>query len=174
MARHFDRRIIIKVQVKELFMSLFILLLGIIIWSMTSTYSNSAIDVRNQYCPAMDGKIYEWTANLGNMLIALGVLGISICGFLPKILLGCQCRMESVCCAAICMSSFGKALEAFGLFVILLYNIYGGKIYQEIPNEIQSTDHELFLPGGRLADQNSIEIAKNYCNEKILNLFKGK
>ena len=163
MAKYFEGNIIIiKVQVKELFISLFILLLGIVIWSMTSTYSNLAIDVRNQNCPAMDGKIYDWIANLGNMLIALGVLGISICGFLPRILLGCKCRMESVCCAATAMSIFGKVLAAFGLFAILVYNIYGGFIYQDIPNEIQSTDH------------NSIEDAKNYCDENILNLFKGK
>ena len=153
--------IIIKIKVKEFVMAFLLFVLGIVVWSLTKKYSNDFPKLTQQHCPALNGKIYDWTANLGIILMIMGFLGFCTSGIISKIFLGIQFRMESVCCGHFFMGVFGLVLNFLGLLILSLYNVYGSFILRELnPSNTQTLDH---YPD---------EDAKTYCNKIILNLFK--
>ena len=55
-------------------MAILLFVLGIVVWSLTQKYSNNFPKLTQQHCPALNGKIYDWTTNLDNILIALAFL----------------------------------------------------------------------------------------------------
>ena len=154
--------IIIKLKVKESVMAFLLFVLGIVVWSLTQKYSNNFPKLTQQHCPALNGKIYDWTANLGNILIALAFLGFCTSGIVSKIFLGIQFRMESVCCGHLFMGVFGLVLNFLGLLILTLYNVYGSFVLRELtPYNAQTLDN---YPD---------EDANTYCDKIILNLFKS-
>ena len=154
--------IIIKLKVKESVMAFLLLVLGFVVWGLTEKYSNNFPKLTQQFCPALNGKIYDWTANLGSILIAIGFLGFCTSGIIPKIFLGIQFRMEAVCCGHLFMGVFGLVLNFLGLLILTSHNVYGSFILRELnPSNTQTVDH---YPD---------EDAKTYCNKLILNLFKS-
>ena len=73
----------------------------------------------------MDGQVFNWLTNIGNLIIAFGVLYLAVSGIISKFLLGCRFRDAAICCGQLFMSLVGKMIVGMATVAILLFNTYG-------------------------------------------------
>jgi len=117
--------------------------------------------LEEQGCPALNGQVFEWITNIGNIFIVLGFLFMSVCGILPKLFQLCQLRDEAICCGTLFMGYFGKFLVFVATIIVILYNIYGTFILREANR--QDIQWEIRVPKDK---------AKSYCDKTVVTLFK--
>lgn len=131
----------IVVDLKSVGFGIALILLGTIVRVLTNTYNNNDDVLYEQECPALRGRIYGWTRNLGTMFIVYGVICFAIAGIVPKLFLLCQLRDEAICCGQIFMGAFGKVVQVVLLVVLIMFNIYGTVVLvQASQDNVQSQD----------------------------------
>jgi hypothetical protein len=81
-----------------------------------------------QGCPVLDGQVFNWLTNIGNLIIAFGVLYLAVSGIISKFLLGCRFRDGAIICGQLFMTLFGKLVVGVATVTILLFNLYGTSI----------------------------------------------
>ena len=82
----------IYISYRHAFGGFLLLVLGTTIRGLTTHYSNSSKIREDHQCPALDGRIHLWVANLGNLFIVLSVVLFSVGGIVPKLFHVCQLR----------------------------------------------------------------------------------
>ena len=120
--------ILIHISSWKVVVALTVLTIGIMVRGISDKHSNKTKFLEDQGCPALNGQFFQWVTDVGNLLIAIGFLGLSFAGILPYMLKLCQLRDEAICCGQIFMGYIGKFLVFMALFGLTLFNIYGSFI----------------------------------------------
>jgi len=151
----------IYISYRHAFGGFLLLVLGTTIRGLTTHYSNSSKIREDHQCPALDGRIHLWVANLGNLFIVLSVVLFSVGGIVPKLFHVCQLRDNAICCGKIFMTTFGSVIEFVGFVVFVLFNFYGTTLLREgYEKGIQTT--EKYPP----------KLFEVYCDKIIWNMFR--
>lgn len=131
------------------------LTIGGVIRGILGKHSNDGY-LDEQGCPVMDGQVFNWLTNIGNLIIAFGVLYLAVSGIISKFLLGCRFRDAAICCGQLFMSLVGKLVVGVSTVTILLLNIYGTFILTESNKDMQW----------------ETKGTKTYCDKAVVTLFK--
>lgn len=118
----------IYVDVKTSLFSIIVVIFGTVVRGIVDAYSNEGKVFQERGCPVLDGQFYNWLFNLGNLLIVIGFLGLSVSGIIPKMFHLCQMPDEAICCGQVFMSAIGKFIVFIAFFSVVFFNIYGSFI----------------------------------------------
>jgi len=139
----------------QVLIALISLTIGGVIRGILGQHSNDGY-LDEQGCPVLDGQVSNWLTNIGNLIIAFGVLYLAVSGIISKFLLGCGFRDGAICCGQLFMSLLGKLVVGVATVTILLFNLYGTSILTESNKDMQW----------------ETKGTETYCDKTVVTLFK--
>ena len=114
-----------NVQKKIVLTGAFSFLLGIIVRGILYYYHNDHTIILDQACPALNGTIFSFVAAMGNLLLVIGLIDLSVGGFIPRFIYLTKRNNEAICCGHMFMGLFGQVLKWIFYFIVIGYNVKG-------------------------------------------------
>jgi hypothetical protein len=105
--------VIVHFQKMFLLTGVFSLLLGIIVRGILNYFNNDHTNILDQACPALNGSIFSFTKSIGILLLVIGVIDLSVGGFVPRLFVLCNRHDEAICCGHMFMGLFGQVRDNF-------------------------------------------------------------